>query len=129
MKSNRLQLISKSFSNVVYSRNKLIANEDSADNRRPNRLLSRTQTNANLEEMTAARKSLKAKTPQGTRRRHHKKQDLSDAMKDIMGARELMIRRGDNMSLVDASINKTCAFHDFGNLDSEEVFLLPYHSH
>ena len=36
------------------------------------------------------------------------KSEFSDKYLDILGARELFIKRGDNLSLVDASVKKDC---------------------
>lgn len=68
-------------------------------------------------------------TPKCTRRLRRKvTQDMSENMLNILGARELQIRRGDNQSVIDASINKTCARFDCVNEPSELICLLPHHS-
>ena len=53
---------------------------------------------------------------------------MSENMLNILGVKELQIRRGDNQSVVNASINKTCAMFDFVAEPSELICLLPHHS-
>ena len=73
--------------------------------------------------------SVRRSTPIGTKRTiRRNSKDVSDTMLHILGARELQIKRGDNPSIIDASINKTCARYDFINEPSELICLMPHHS-
>ena len=49
-------------------------------------------------------------------------------MLEILGARELQIKRGDNQSLIDASRNKTWMKFDFAVDPNELHCLMPHHS-